>query len=159
MTEFKVHWHYQEDRMTPKEEEELVAEILERFGGEVERGNPPLEKSLEEGIALSSLTLLVHNPETLVAIYKLLRERMSMERIRLQNADTGMPVFQVLANRSQNIGSAENVNIKQYEADEIILVDGASQDDLRAVQRSLDGQDAIIERLDEIEKRLDECED
>lgn len=159
MNEFKVHWHYREDGMTPEVEEELVAEIMERFGDDVERGKSPFEKSLEEGIALSALTLVVHNPETLVAIYKLLKDRVSMERIRIQNADTGMPVFQVLANRSQNIGSAENVNIEQYEADEIILVDGASQDDLRAVQRALDGQEAIIERLDEIEEQLDEHKD
>lgn len=143
--------------MSEHEEEELATKILESYN-DVERGNPPIEKSFEDGIVLSGLTLLVHNPETLVTIYNILRDQASLAQIRIFNADTNLPVFQVLSKNSQNIGSAEDVEINQYDADVVQLIDAADRDDLYEVQKLLDGQEAIIERLDELEERIKENE-
>lgn len=157
MTKYRVYWKFYEDKMSEREEEELANEILESYNG-VERGNPPIEKSFEDGVVLSGLSLLVHNPETLVAIYNILKNRASLAQIRIFNADTNLPVFQVLTKNSQNIGSAEDVEINQYDADVVQLIDAADRDDLYEVQKLLDGQKAIIERLDELEERIEENE-
>lgn len=155
MTEYRVYWKFYEDEISEEEEEKLTNDILESYD-DVERGNPPIEKSFEEGVVLSGATLLVHNPETLVAIYNILKAQASLAQIRIFNADTNLPVFQVLTKNSQNIGSAENVEINQYDADVIQLIDAADRDDLYEVQKLLDGQEAIIERLDDLDERIQE---
>jgi len=157
MTEYRVYWRFYEDKMSEEEEEKLTSEILESYD-EVERGNPPIEKSFEEGVVLSGVTLLVHNPEILVSIYNILKDQASLAQIRIFNVDTNLPVFQVLTKNSQNIGSAESVDINQYDADVVQLIDAADRDDLYEVQKFLDGQEAIIERLDDLEGRIEENE-
>lgn len=157
MTEYRVYWKFYEDEMSEEEDEKLANEILESYD-EAERGNQPIEKGFEDGIVLSGVTLLVHNPETLVAIYNILKDQASLAQIRIFNADTNLPVFQVLTKNSQNIGSAENVEINQYDADVVQLIDAADRDDLYEVQKLLDGQKAIIDRLDDLEERIEENE-
>lgn len=93
-----------------------------------------------------------------MAIYNILKDHASLAQIRIFNADTNLPVFQVLTKNSQNIGSAENVEINQYDADVVQLIDAADRDDLYEVQKLLDGQEAIIERLDDLEERIEEKE-
>lgn len=155
MTEYRVYWKFYENEMSEQEEEELATKILESFD-DVERGNPPIEKSFEDGIVLSGLTLLANNPETLVAMYNILKEQSCLAQIRIFNADTNLPVFQVLTKNSQNIGSAEDVEINQYDADNVQLIDAEDRDELYEIQKLLDGQEAIIERLDELEEQINE---
>jgi hypothetical protein len=154
MTEYRVYWRFHEHEMSEQEEEKLATEILESYN-DVKRGNPPIEKSFEEGIVLSGLTLLVHNPETLVSIYNILKDQAALAQIRIFNADTNLPVFQVLTKNSQNIGSAEDIEINQYDADAVQLIDAADREELYEVQKLLDGQEAIMERLDDLEEQIE----
>jgi hypothetical protein len=94
-----------------------------------------------------------------MAIYNILKDQASLAQIRIFNADTNLPVFQVLTKNSQNIGSAEDVEINQYDADIVQLIDAADRGDLYEVQKLLDGQETIIERLDDLKERIEGRED
>lgn len=147
-----MHWQFAEDQMTTEEEQKIIQRIEDQFGDNVDRSGQPIQKSLEEGIVLSALTLAVNGTDTLVGIYQLLQDYRAVKRIDVRPSDHEKHIFQANTDQAQKIDYGEDVTVNNYNIEDsdvtIVITD---MEDARDVQKKLDEVDGHVERINEDE--------
>lgn len=147
---FQVHWQYSESQMTEREEEKLIEEIKESFSENVSGSGKPIQKSLEEGLALSALTLAVNGIDALIGVYQLLHNHPAIKRIDVQPRNPKKHVFQTHSKQVQEVEYGEDMNVNNIiveDSDITIVV--ADVDDAREVQKKLETADAHVNRINQ----------